>query len=104
MNFVSIITCIKQENEYIKEWLDWHIKCGIDHFYLCDNNDNNYTPKLQNIIQNYIDKGIVTIFYYNDIFPIQPQCYTDIYDKIGYDSDWILITINKNKQNYEQKN
>lgn len=90
-NLLAIIACLKQEELYIKEWLDWHIKCGIDHFYLCDNNDSNYSPKLQNVIQDYINKGIVTIFDYNDIFPVQPKCYTDIYDKIGNKYDWILI-------------
>lgn len=91
MNFVSIISCLKQEELYIKEWLDWHINCGIDHFYLCDNNDSDYTPKLQDVIQDYINKDIVTIFDYNDIFPVQPNCYTDIYDMIGNEYDWILI-------------
>jgi len=88
---VCIITCLKQEELYIKEWLDWHIKCGINHFYLCDNNDSNYIPKLQDVIQDYINKDIVTIFNYNDIWPIQSQCYTDIYDKIGNEYDWVLV-------------
>lgn len=88
---VCIIACLKQEELYIKEWLDWHIKCGINHFYLCDNNDSNYIPKLQDVIQDYINKDIVTIFNYNDIWPIQSQCYTDIYDKIGNKYDWALV-------------
>ena len=33
----SICLIIKDENEYINEWLDWHIKIGFEHFYIYDN-------------------------------------------------------------------
>ena len=36
-NSIAIIACLKCEELYVKEWIDWHIKCGVDHFYLCDN-------------------------------------------------------------------
>ena len=87
----AIIACLKQEELYIKEWLDWHISIGIDKFYLCDNNDEDYLPKLQDIIKDYINKGIVEIFNYSGVHPIQPICYTEIYDIIGYNYDWVLI-------------
>ena len=90
-NTVAIIACLKTEERYIKEWLDWHIKIGIDHFYLCDNNDSDYPIKLCDVIKEYIDKGIVEVFNYNDIHPIQPHCYNDIYQKYGNLYDWYLI-------------
>lgn len=82
---ICIIACVNKEIENIKEWLDWHIQCGIDHFYLYDK--NNCISK----IQNYIDKGVVTIFNYNDKFINQQQCYTDIYNKFGDEYKWTLI-------------
>jgi len=90
-NTVAIIACLKTEERYIKEWLDWHIKIGIDHFYLCDNNDSDYPIKLCDVIKEYIDKGIVEVFNYNDIHPIQPHCYNDIYQKYGDLYNWYLI-------------
>lgn len=86
-----IIACVKQEELYIKEWLDWHIKFGVDHFYLCDNNDKDYNPKLKYIVSEYIEREIVDVIDYNDIHPIQPICYNDIYQKYGNLYDWILI-------------
>ena len=50
----AIIACLKQEELYIKEWLDWHISIGVDHFYLCDNNDKDYQPNLSDVIKEYI--------------------------------------------------
>jgi len=88
---VAIIACLKMEELYIKEWLDWHISIGVNHFYLCDNNDKDYEPKLQDVIQDYIDKGIVEVFDYSDVYPIQPICYNDIYNKYGGLYDWWLV-------------
>lgn len=88
---IAIIACLKMEDLYIKEWLDWHISIGIDHFYLCDNNDKDYQPKLEDVVKEYIDKGIVEVFDYRGVHPIQPICYTDIYDKYGHLYDWWLV-------------
>jgi hypothetical protein len=33
----SICLIIKDENDYINEWLDWHLKVGFEHFYIYDN-------------------------------------------------------------------
>ena len=90
-NTVAIIACLKTEELYIREWLDYHISIGVDHFYLCDNNDSDYPIKLIDIVHDYIDKGLVDIFNYNDVHPIQPICYTEIYYNFGDDYDWYLI-------------
>ena len=88
---IALIACFKQEEIYIKDWLDWHISIGVDHFYLCDNNDKDYHPKLKDVIQEYINKGIVEIFDYSGVHPIQPICYQDIYDNFGNIYDWYLV-------------
>ena len=33
----SICLIIKDENEYINEWLEWHIRIGFEHFFIYDN-------------------------------------------------------------------
>ena len=87
----AIIACLKQEELYIKEWLDYHISIGVDHFYLCDNNDSGYEPSLSSVVQEYIDKGIVEVFDYHDVHPIQPHCYDDIYQRFRDLYDWWLV-------------
>ncbi len=60
MNYVSICLITKNSNEYLEEWLDYHIKIGIDHFYIYD--DHSDIP-LRALLQDYIEKGIVTYEY-----------------------------------------
>lgn len=34
----AVCTCIKDENDYLKEWIDWNLKAGFDHIYLYEDN------------------------------------------------------------------
>jgi hypothetical protein len=88
----AIIACCKMEELYIREWLDWHLyECEFDHIFLCDNNDSNYFISLSSLIQDYIDSGKVTIYNYNDVHPIQPICYNDVYQIHGEEYDWFTL-------------
>ena len=33
-NFISIMIVFKNEGRYLKEWIDFHLLSGIDHFYM----------------------------------------------------------------------
>ncbi|MCF2447702.1 glycosyltransferase family 92 protein [Dyadobacter sp. CY345] len=35
--YLTICCIVKDENEYLKEWMNYHIKIGIEHFYIYDN-------------------------------------------------------------------
>lgn len=41
-NTIAVIACAKQEELYICEWIEWNINIGVDHIFICDNNDSNY--------------------------------------------------------------
>lgn len=42
INYSSICLLAKDENEYINEWLNWHINvCKFDHIYIYDNEIKN---------------------------------------------------------------
>ena len=56
--YASIALTVKNEHDKIREWIAYHhdiIK--FDHFYITDNNSS---PRISTIIQDYIDLGIVT--------------------------------------------
>jgi hypothetical protein len=36
-HYFSICCIIKDENDYIAEWIDYHQKIGVEHFYIYDN-------------------------------------------------------------------
>lgn len=61
--YLSIASGIRNEVLNLKEWLDYHLKNGVEHFYLYDNMSIDNPLE---ILQEYIDKGIVTYGKFND--------------------------------------
>ena len=58
---LAVVAILKNEAPYIKEWIDYHLLAGVDHFYLYDNeSEDNLKAKLR----PYIKNGIVTYTYY----------------------------------------
>ena len=65
---------IKDDHEYISEWLNHHRDLGVDHFYLYDNES---TPKYKNLGND------VTIIYWDENYyfePILPKLNPKYYD------------------------
>ncbi|MBR2215474.1 MAG: glycosyltransferase family 92 protein [Selenomonadaceae bacterium] len=54
---LAIVAIIKNEGAYLREWLDYHLAAGVEHFYLYDNESEDNT---QDIIAPYVAQGIVT--------------------------------------------
>ena len=40
---VALTAIARHENKYLKEWIDFYQKMGINHIFLGDNNDTNDT-------------------------------------------------------------
>lgn len=53
MHYLSICAILKNEALYIKEWLDHHIKQGVEHFYLYNNES---TDNVKEVIKPYEDR------------------------------------------------
>ena len=58
---LAIVACAKNEGSYFKEWLDFHILVGVTKFYIYDNESDDNT---KDVLQPYIDKGIVEYIYW----------------------------------------
>ena len=54
---LAIVAILKNEGRYIKEWLDYHLLAGVDHFFLYDNDS---TDDYNEIIAPYVAAGLVT--------------------------------------------
>lgn len=59
---VSACALFHNEGRFLKEWLEYHLMLGVEHFYLFDNLS---TDDSQSILAPYIERGIVEILYYN---------------------------------------
>ena len=58
---LAVVAILWNEGRYLKEWLDYHLAAGVDHFYLYDHES---TDNYNEIIKPYVEKGIVTSVYY----------------------------------------
>lgn len=58
---LSLAMCVKDEAKYIQEWIEYYLIQGVDHFYIYNNNGTDNT---QEVIQKYIDKGLVSWITY----------------------------------------
>src|SRR5688572_18214642 len=95
MKYLSMCAVLRNEALYLKEWLDFYIKQGVEHFYLYDNDstDNGFE-----VVRPYKEQGLVTwhetkglcqqrVAYNHTIREFQDQtewcCFFDI-DEFGF--------------------
>jgi len=95
MNFL-ICAIIKNENLYLREWIDYHLNLGFEKIILYDNNDvNGEVPNM--IVQDYINKNVVEVINYrgfktNDKFwGVQSAAYNDCLQKYKNTDNWIAF-------------
>jgi hypothetical protein len=114
-NTISIVAMIKNEVEYIKEWLEYHKLVGVDKFIIYDNNS---TDNLKEILQPYIISGEVDYIFYpktqsdfekkgkkTEYWAFQAYAYNDAIKKYRNKSKWIgfididefIVPVKKNK-------
>lgn len=55
-----VFTCAKNENPYIREFVQHYLDLDFDKIVICDNNDNQ--DELKNILSDYIDNRKVELF------------------------------------------
>jgi tetratricopeptide (TPR) repeat protein len=58
MDYLSLCLICKDENDYLPEWLDYHILMGVDRFYIYDNESQ---VSLRETLKDYIERGWVVV-------------------------------------------
>jgi len=86
-DYLSIVTILKNEAPYIKEWIEYHKLVGVERFYLYDNESED---NLKDILQSYIDDGIVIYKYFPGIY-IQYSAYNDAIKRYKYKTKWLAL-------------
>jgi hypothetical protein len=59
---IILSTLVKNEDDYIKPWIDFHLGIGITRFIIYDNSDSN---TLSNVLHDYIEKNHVILISWN---------------------------------------
>ena len=87
---VCICTLGKEENRYIREFVDYYKKIGVDKIYLYDNN-NFKGERFEEVIADYINIRFVEIINFrgqeSPQLKIMNNCYKNNYKKY----DWLIF-------------
>ncbi len=87
--FLSILTTVRDENEYLVEWLNYHIEIGVDHFYIYDNESvEPIQTYLENINYEHIDK--VTVIPWETTSHTQQDTCNDWLRNYGLETKWFI--------------
>lgn len=87
----TLICCIgKNENRYVRHYVEWYKNLGVTHICLYDNNDID-GERFEDVIGDYIESGFVELRDVRGQKVVQLKCYTDCYTENKNDYDWILF-------------
>ena len=85
--FFAVCAIVKNEADYFKEWLDWHISQGVEKFYIYDNESTDNTKE---ILEPYIKSGLVEYTFWAGRKQQLPV-YDDCLDKRRLEANWIAF-------------
>lgn len=82
---VAVCLIFKNEAKYLREWIEYYLLIGVDHFYLYNNfSDDEY----QIVLKPYIEQGIVTLIEWPYQYA-QVEAYTDCYKRFNRECHWL---------------
>ncbi len=82
---IAVCQIFKDEASYLREWIEYHVLIGVEHFYLYDNNSSD---GYGHVLQPYLDRGIVTLIKWPKN-QAQVEAYEDCIRRFRDESDWI---------------
>ena len=95
---IAICAIVKNENLYIREWVEYHKSIGISAIHLYDNNNIEH---IEDVIGDYIRNKYVTLHdvrgkekglvYDSEFINLQPHCYIEFYNEYSENFDWICF-------------
>ena len=84
---LAVVAIFKDEAPYLKEWLDYHLLAGVEHFYLYNNDSSDDYKK---ILAPYIEGNLVTL----TDFPgkkMQLDAYEDAIENYRFDCRYMAF-------------
>jgi len=89
---LAVCAMFQNEGPYLKEWLEFNIIIGVEHFYLYNNNS---TDNYKQVLQPYIESGIVDCIdcdYPNEhISSYHPKVYNNCLDMVRGKVKWLMF-------------
>jgi hypothetical protein len=85
--YLSVVAIVKNEAPYMAEWLEYHLLVGVEKFHIYDNGS---TDNLKEILEPYIEDGIVEYIYFPGRLRHLPA-YSDAIRQFKDKSFWIAF-------------
>ena len=86
---VCVCTCGKNENKYVREFVEYYKKYNVDKIFIYDNNEEN-GEKFESVISDYINKGFVSIINYRGKLKIQIEVFNHCYKENKEKYNWFI--------------
>lgn len=85
--YLAICAIAKDEGPYLKEWIEWHQKMGVEKFYFYDNESTDNTRA---VLAPFIESGLVD-YHYVEGYSQQLPTYDRCMEEHRFDARWIAI-------------
>lgn len=93
-HFLSVSVSYKSDPGNLMEFLEYHILVGVDHFYICNNDEN---PTFANyILAPYIAEGYVTVInschmFHNTRINRQAEAHNHVLNLSKHNTKWLAM-------------
>ena len=84
---VAICLIVKDEDRYLPEWVDYHLKIGVNHFYIYDNDSK---IPVASTLSKYVESGTVSVELISGK-AMQMPAYARCLSKYGRLCKWIAF-------------
>ncbi len=88
MHYATICAIAKNEESFIREWVEYHLLIGFEHIYIYDNNSR---VPISEALPEYIDSGLVTVINSSRDVDQQRIAYMDCLQKYGIQCKWMAF-------------
>lgn len=89
--YSAVILLIKDENRYLKEWLDWHLNLGFEHVYIYDNGGKDRVQDVVDLYAAEMQQKITVIDWTGHHTHIQQDAYNHFLLNHKKDVRWGLF-------------
>lgn len=86
--YSAVIMVIKNENRYLKEWLDWHLRLGFDCIYLYDNGTEEKVTEITTTYPGDIQRRISVVDWSGHHTHIQQNAYEHFLNNFKQQVRW----------------
>ena len=94
-NKILLCAMCKMENNYLGEWVSYHLNIGFDKIVIIDNNDTigSYAENIMDVaeISEGVSNGSVEIYPLNNGKYLQQVYYNKVYEKYKNEFDWFCF-------------